>query len=186
MSTAIKHWIRNKNVLRVLRIIGLIIFLAIVFLVGNVAAMLLPRNGWRSLLPSSRQWEIQSQIRDSGNETKGGFVAGIKVPDINGSADEKMKFAQAIHTAAKETNTLEIKSDCTIIPPIIRVKEGSDITIWNRDSREHHMVIFTGESTIASGARQMIKAQFKNGPGIYGVMCDGNATAGFLEVAPGE
>lgn len=181
-----RHWVRNKNVLRALCIIGLIIFLAIIFFVGNIAAMLLSRNGGRSLLPSSRQQEIQSQIRDSGNGTKGGFVAGIKVPDINASTEEKMRFSQTIHAAAQETNTVRIGSGCAVSPVILRAKEGSRLTFQNQDNREHHLVIFTNETIIAAGDAKTITAQFKNGPGIYGIMCDGNVAAGFLEVAPGK
>lgn len=101
----------------------------------------------------------------------------------NASPEQRTVFAKLIHESAQEVNQMII-NECVFFPLIARVKEGSSFSFINKDTNERRVRILD-EYVIPGGQTKTITVQFKNGTGIYGIMCNSTKTvSGYLEIQP--
>lgn len=110
----------------------------------------------------------------------------LKVPREDASDAEKGEFSRTIISMAVEADSIEIGKDCSFSPEVVRVVEGTNVTLSNADESDHTISIVDSVVNISSGGKESLEAKFSNGIGLYGVACDGTAMKGFIEVVVGE
>ena len=101
-------------------------------------------------------------------------------PPPSGSQKEAMKeYSIAVQRLAVDAKTIEIGQGCFANPIVVRAKQGSQLTITNKDSR-HHELNFDGPSKIGivAGHSETITINFSHGPGFYGYGCDPSSRTG--------
>ena len=131
--------------------------------------------------PSTRE-SSQSQIIPSTLTEDEKFI--LNPPSEDASQSAKDKHRDTVAKLAKEGSKLEIK-DCKPDILVLQAKQGSPITIQNKDSVPHK-IIFDSEHYygVEANGKTTIKAEFKYGTGDYGYVCEGVGLTGFLHIAP--
>ena len=103
------------------------------------------------------------------------------------AADKKAHYELALRMST-ESDALEIKN-CVATPVVIRVRLGSTFSVKNAGSSEIDFG-FGEKVKIAPGASAPVKADFKNGVGVYGFGCsDTKAVSrliGYVMVMPAK
>jgi len=106
-------------------------------------------------------------------------------PAADAADEEKSDFGLLIFSVAKEVDTIDIYKNCDLSPAIVRISEGSSVKFSNKDSVPHAIRIFE-ELVIPAGKEDFLVAEFKFGPGVYGIHCDSIAenvaAKGYLQV----
>lgn len=107
-------------------------------------------------------------------------------PPQNASVEEKQRHDDLVRSLAADAEFLDILSDCTAQPVVLRVRFGETFTIRNQDIVDH--VITVNEDNIFSipvGGTKDVKADFGKGRGNYGFVCDSRTgVSGILHVTP--
>lgn len=122
-----------------------------------------------------------SSTTSSQDQSKDNKIASDPAYDKDLTADEKAlltaespdyKLATKVAVATSE---IEVK-DCKATPSIAQVKYGSSFTVKNAGTKEFKFVIDPSSPvTIGAGKSATIKADFKNGEGLYGYGCNNPA-----------
>ena len=104
-------------------------------------------------------------------------------PGPGASAKEKSDFTKTIHDLAQGVNRMTI-NECGFSPMVARVTEGSSLTFKNEDVKERRIRILD-EFTVPEGESKTITVKFRNGIGVYGIICDNSKMPlGYLEIQP--
>src|SRR6266403_3926952 len=64
----------------------------------------------------------------------------LQTPGPNASDDEKKKYADLVASVAKDTTVVEIQQ-CLATPQVSRIKINVPLTLKNKDSQEHAIVL---------------------------------------------
>lgn len=107
-----------------------------------------------------------------------GSVVELSNPNVSKQASED--FAAAIENIGKAADRLEVNPDCTLSPPVVRVREALPFTFKNKDTAEHQITILSEKVLVPAQGEETIVAQFEN-PGIFGIGCDG-LEVGYMEI----
>ena len=163
-----------------LRVIIIVLFFFVAFFTGN-------RIGNKIL--SGKTPPIDDLLTNENNTSPSSLpkiieAAGLpKAPPPNASDSEKSSFSRIVHEKAETSTAVTINKNCTLTPNLIRVPEGSQLTFYNKDMTLHRVVIGIDATEIKQNEKKIITAQFMNGAGIYGIVCDDTAS-GFIDVEP--
>lgn len=108
-------------------------------------------------------------------------------PAQNASAEEKRAHYDLAVRMSTESDKLEIKN-CVATPVVMRVRLNSTFSVKNSGSNEIEFG-FDKKVKIAPGNTVQVKADFKNGVGLYGYGCSDqqlSRAVGFLIVMPAK
>ena len=114
----------------------------------------------------------------------------LKPPPPAGSKDEDIgRYYATIDRLAKNTNTIELGSQCYASPVVATIKYGSKLKVINNDTRDHALN-FDGptEHAIPSKGSITITVDFSHKTGVYVYGCDSRSPlskiVGALKVIP--
>lgn len=159
-----------------------------VFLAGFYSGSL-ARNYYDEYQAEKLVKENKTERADSNNSSKADtasdqiIVVGeqrIVVPREEASDEEKGEFSMKMMELAQDTNQVTLK-DCTAEPPVIKLSKDKKIEIKNIDTVEQAIRIDQREWVIPSLRTESFQVDFKNGAGLYGMMCRGKQ-AGMIYV----
>jgi len=111
----------------------------------------------------------------------------LQVPTKDSSQEEIRAHYNLALKLSVASSVLDI-ANCDVNPMVLKVKDGSSFTIKNSGNQDRS-ISFDRDNTIyvPAGKTHVQKAQFKNGPGLYGYGCDLPSiqqAAGFVLVEP--
>lgn len=102
------------------------------------------------------------------------------LPSANTSDADKGAFAEKLRSLAQSVNFVNIGKNCVLSPAIVSLRSGSNLTFRNKDTLDHSLGT-TEEIKVMAGKEITIEAVF-NGPGTYGITCDGPNIVGFIDL----
>ena len=171
----------NTRTLAILLIL-LVLLITTGYFFGGVYQSLYTEQPSSKLLPSlSPKTGITPEISITALPSP--MISLPQSPGPGASAKEKSDFTKTIHDLAQEVSRMTI-NECGFSPMVARVTEGSSLTFKNEDVKERKIRILD-EFTVPSGESKTITVKFRNGIGVYGIICDnGQAPSGYLEIQP--
>ena len=139
--------------------------------VGTTLPMPLPTKGTPTPTPPAIPMATPSLTSDQQLVLK---------PPPSGSQKEAIgAYFNAVQKLAVDAKTIEIGQGCFANPIVVRAKQGSQLTIINKDSRDHELN-FDGPSKVGlvAGHSATISINFSHGPGLYAYTCDPSSPTG--------
>lgn len=85
--------------------------------------------------------------------------------------EQRLAFAEFVNQKATEGDTIVVK-DCTAKPIVLKTSYNSTFTVDNQGTTDINFGVSDERTLVKAGSKAKIKANYRNGPGIYGYGCD--------------
>ena len=145
-------------------------FILLLILVALVAAVIFAaRTQTNNMAPT-----------EQGTGTPGTLEQLGTPPADNASTKDRESFGAKVRSSAASVDTVSVGPGCALSPAVISIKSGSALTFKNQDNTQHVLIV-TEEIRINPNTDSTIKAVF-NGPGTYGIVCDGPYPVGYIDL----
>ena len=184
-----ENLLKNKSLLTVAVLIIVAFVLGVLiynkYSRGAITLNKMDSNG--SLRQSRQSQSSQQDTREKRPTPEGLSAEELKLFTIPMNASQEFinERFKLVEKLSKEGDTIDLNKCEKPSPLVLKVEEGTDITIKNSDSIEHNVFIYrNSEVKVPANQNKTVKANFERGPGYYAYQCDNLAgIVGYILVA---